>query len=68
MILIFTSEVLKKGLSILRNIENYVILALLPNYIEQENSSLIFMIDRLSKNKRKESGFYPDDSNDLRNN
>ena len=49
------------------NIENYVILALLPNYIEQENSSLIFMIDRLiKKTKRKESGFYLDDWNDLR--
>ena len=49
------------------NIEDYVILALLPNYIEQENSSLVFMIDRLiKKTKRKESGFYLDDWNDLR--
>ena len=49
------------------DIEDYVILALLPNYIEQKNSSLIFMIDRLiKKTKRKESGFYLDDWNDLR--
>ena len=35
------------------NIEDYVILALLPNYIEQKNSSLDFMIDRLIKKLKK---------------
>ena len=35
------------------NIEDYVILALLPNYIEQENSSLVFMINRLIKKTKK---------------
>lgn len=41
------------------NIENYVVLALLPNYLEREGSSLVFMVDDLiSKSKNQESGFY----------
>ena len=40
------------------NIENYVILALLPSYIEQGDSSLIYMVDKLIKlSKNKESAF-----------
>lgn len=39
--------------------ENYCFIALLPNYISQENSSLIYMIDQfIRKSKYKESGFY----------
>ena len=39
-----------------------VILALLPNYIEQGNSSLVFMVDHLIKRTNNElSGFYLDD-------
>lgn len=40
-------------------IEDYVILALLPNYLERKGSSLIYMVDDLIKrSKHKESGFY----------
>jgi len=42
--------------------ENYVILALLPNYLEQENSSLIYMMRSLiSQTNSPESGFFLDD-------
>ena len=41
------------------NIENYVVLALLPNYLERKGSSLIYMVDDLIKrSKHSESGFY----------
>jgi phenylacetate-coenzyme A ligase PaaK-like adenylate-forming protein len=41
------------------NIKDYVILALLPSYLEREGSSLIYMVDALIKQSgRKESGFY----------
>jgi phenylacetate-coenzyme A ligase PaaK-like adenylate-forming protein len=41
------------------NIEDYVVLALLPNYLEREGSSLVFMVDDLiKKSKNHESGFY----------
>ena len=40
-------------------IEDYVVLALLPSYLEREGSSLIYMVDDLiKKSKRPESGFY----------
>ena len=43
-------------------IENQVILALLPNYLEQGNSSLVFMVERLIKETKNElSGFFKDD-------
>ena len=41
------------------NIEDYVILALLPSYLEREGSSLIYMVEDLIKcSNRSESGFY----------
>jgi len=41
------------------NIEEYTVLALLPNYLEREGSSLIYMVDDLiKKSKNSESGFY----------
>ena len=41
------------------NPENYCFLALLPNYLEQKHSSLIYMMNRLiSGSKYEESGFY----------
>jgi phenylacetate-coenzyme A ligase PaaK-like adenylate-forming protein len=41
------------------DIENYTVLALLPNYLEREGSSLVFMVDDLiRKSKNIESGFY----------
>jgi phenylacetate-coenzyme A ligase PaaK-like adenylate-forming protein len=40
-------------------IEDYVILALLPSYLEREGSSLIYMVDTMIKqSKHSESGFY----------
>lgn len=39
--------------------EDYVILALLPSYLEREGSSLVYMTDRLIKeSKKEESGYY----------
>jgi phenylacetate-coenzyme A ligase PaaK-like adenylate-forming protein len=41
------------------NPQNYVILGLLPSYLERGDSSLIYMVDHLIKNSgRPESGFY----------
>lgn len=41
------------------NIEEYVVLALLPNYLEQKGSSLIYMVDDLiRRTKNSESGFF----------
>ena len=41
------------------NIEDYVVLALLPSYLEREGSSLIYMVnDLIEKSNRTESGFY----------
>jgi hypothetical protein len=42
--------------------DDYCFLAMLPNYQEQSNSSLIYMIDHLVKSShQKDSGFYPYD-------
>ena len=41
------------------NIEDYVVLALLPSYLEREGSSLIYMVsDLIQKTKNSESGYY----------
>ena len=41
------------------NIENYIILALLPSYLEKGNSSLVFMVNQLIENSNNpNSGFY----------
>ncbi|CAM3504190.1 hypothetical protein FSS13T_10240 [Flavobacterium saliperosum S13] len=41
------------------NIENYVVLALLPSYLEREGSSLIYMVeDLIERSNQPESGFY----------
>ncbi|NRT14132.1 hypothetical protein HNP99_000457 [Flavobacterium sp. 28A] len=41
------------------NIEDYVVLALLPSYLERDGSSLIYMVEDLIKlSNRTESGFY----------
>jgi phenylacetate-coenzyme A ligase PaaK-like adenylate-forming protein len=41
------------------NIEDYVVLALLPSYLEREGSSLIYMVkDLIEKSNNPESGFY----------
>ncbi len=48
------------------NINQYTIIALLPNYYENKNSSLIYMADKLIHlTKSNESGFYLDDYSKL---
>ena len=48
-------------------IEDYVILALLPSYLEREGSSLIYMVESLIKqSNHKESGFYLNHHSDLK--
>lgn len=48
------------------NIEEYVVLALLPNYLEREGSSLVFMVDDLIRKSKKEaSGFYLNNLDEL---
>jgi hypothetical protein len=41
------------------NIEDYVVLALLPSYLEREGSSLIYMVkDLIDRTNNPNSGFY----------
>ena len=41
------------------DIKDYVVLALLPNYLERKGSSLVYMVDDLiKKSNQSESGFY----------
>ncbi|AMA48894.1 MULTISPECIES: LuxE/PaaK family acyltransferase [Flavobacterium] len=48
------------------NIEDYVILALLPSYLEREGSSLIYMVDDLIQlSNNLESGFYLNNYDEL---
>ena len=48
------------------NIEDYVVLALLPSYLEREGSSLIYMVDDLIKlSNNADSGFYLHNHEDL---
>ncbi len=51
------------------DVEEYVILALLPSYLEREGSSLIYMAnDLIAKSQHPESGFYLDDLETLKQN
>lgn len=48
------------------NIENYVVLALLPSYLEREGSSLIYMVeDLIQLSNQPESGFYLNNHEEL---
>ena len=53
-------ESYRKGFSqFYGNIEDYVVLALLPSYLEREGSSLIYMVEDLIRlSNHPESGFY----------
>jgi phenylacetate-coenzyme A ligase PaaK-like adenylate-forming protein len=47
-------------------IEDYVVLALLPSYLERDGSSLIYMAnDLIKQSKKPESGFYLNNLKDL---
>ncbi|WP_299553591.1 acyl transferase [Seonamhaeicola sp.] len=49
------------------NIKDYVVLALLPSYLEREDSSLIYMVDALIKqSNHPESGFYLNNLSELK--
>ena len=60
-------ESYRKGFSeFYGNIENYVVLALLPSYLERDGSSLIYMVEDLIKlSNHTESGFYLHNHEDL---
>lgn len=48
------------------NIEDYVVLALLPSYLERDGSSLIYMVnDLIEASNHSESGFYLNNHNEL---
>ena len=48
------------------NIEDYVVLALLPSYLDREGSSLIYMVkDLIERTKNPDSGFYLRNYNEL---
>jgi phenylacetate-coenzyme A ligase PaaK-like adenylate-forming protein len=48
-------------------ISDYVVLALLPNYLERKGSSLIYMVnDMIQKSTHTESGFYLNNIQDLK--
>ena len=48
------------------NIEEYTVLALLPNYLERKGSSLVYMVDEfIAKSNNVESGFYLDNLEQL---
>lgn len=48
------------------NVKDYVVLALLPSYLEREGSSLIYMVDNLIKDSNHpESGFYLNNLSEL---
>jgi phenylacetate-coenzyme A ligase PaaK-like adenylate-forming protein len=49
------------------NIEDYVVLALLPSYLERENSSLVYMVnDMITQSTQLESGFHLNDLDELK--
>ncbi len=49
------------------DITNYVVLALLPSYLERKGSSLIYMVnDMISRSKHPESGFYLNNFEELK--
>lgn len=60
-------ESYRKGFSeFYGNIEDYVILALLPSYLDRNGSSLIYMVkDLIALSNRPESGFYLNNHDEL---
>lgn len=50
------------------SVNQYCILALLPNYLQRQGSSLVYMMDDLIKrSKHAQSGFYLDNLHELKN-
>ncbi len=64
---IYTQSFTKGFQQFYRNIEDYVVLALLPSYLERKGSSLIYMVDAMIKqSKYAESGFYLNNYSELK--
>lgn len=62
----YTQSYLKGFQHFYGNIEEYTVLALLPNYLERKGSSLIYMVDDLiKKSNQPESGFYLNNLDEL---
>jgi hypothetical protein len=50
------------------NPKEYCVLALLPSYLEREDSSLVYMVNKLIKlSENNDSGFFLDNTTDLNN-
>ena len=65
---IYTKSFTKGFEHFYNNIEDYVVLGLLPSYLEREGSSLIYMVDAMIKtSKHLESGFYLNNLSELKN-
>ena len=65
----YEKSYLKGFTSFYGNPEDYVILALLPNYLEQKGSSLVYMAnDLIKKSKHPKSGFYLQNLSELAKN
>lgn len=67
--LLVYEESFSKGFkNIYGNIQDYVVLALLPSYLERSDSSLVYMCEKLIQDsQRSESGFYLRNYHDLIN-
>lgn len=66
---LYEKSFLKSYTNFAGELENQVILALLPNYLEQGNSSLVYMVDFLiNETKNELSGFFKDDFHSLLHN
>lgn len=64
---IYESSFTKGFETVYGSIKDYVIIALLPSYLEREGSSLIYMADAMiKKSKHPESGFYLDNLSELK--
>ncbi len=63
---VYTKSYLKGFQQFYGNIEHYVVLALLPSYLERKGSSLIYMVDDLiTRSKNAESGFFLENHQEL---
>lgn len=62
----YTKSVLTGFQRVYGNVEDYCILALLPSYLEREDSSLVYMVKELiNKSKCDDSGFFLNNHHDL---
>ena len=63
---LYQKSFVKNFISNYGDLNQYTIIALLPNYYENKDSSLIYMVEKLIKlTKSNESGFYLDDYSKL---